>query len=391
MEHLRSSHAGALAAAQFQVRFDLPEMQRVAHWFGDELARSIVADRAALAIAKLPGATLDLVTPNAIHLRFAAPSTALAEQHLGAALCAIREPLTVAGAAFVCRIEAALSITGQNPLAMREQAGDAPSRPDSEPDTMFARRLGLLKGLFEGLPGGAVDLEYQPKADMRDDGISSVEALLRWRLADGSFANTGELIALAEVSGDIRDITLWTLTRAVRDLAALQAAGHMTTIFVNVSADLLSDADIRDRIIAAAHETGCRLGIEVTETAALHDPAVAIANLQAIAAANVPVAIDDFGSGLSSLEYLQQLPACEVKIDRNFIAGLSKSNRNPLIVRATIDLAHAMEMKVTAEGVEDGMSLLTGAAPAHVTLDWVLTQEWPLCREGQRRLIGMFG
>jgi EAL domain-containing protein (putative c-di-GMP-specific phosphodiesterase class I) len=87
------------------------------------------------------------------------------------------------------------------------------------------------------------------------------------------------------------------------------------------------------------------------------DPTTAIAHLNRIADAGVKIAIDDYGSGLSSLAYLKQLPAHELKIDRMFVSGLTESHRDPLLVRSSIDLAHAMEMQVTAEGVDDPISL----------------------------------
>ena len=100
-----------------------------------------------------------------------------------------------------------------------------------------------------------------------------------------------------------------------------------------------------------------RIGFEITETAVIRDPDAAMANLEAFTQAGIKIAIDDYGSGWSSLAYLKQLPANELKIDRMFISGLTDSHRDPLLVRSSIDLAHALEMQVTAEGVDDAMSL----------------------------------
>ena len=97
--------------------------------------------------------------------------------------------------------------------------------------------------------------------------------------------------------------------------------------------------------------------MEITETAVISHPDVALRNLRAFADAGIGVAIDDYGSGLSSLAYLKMLPAGELKIDKAFILGLTSSHRDPLIVRSTIDLAHALEMEVTAEGVDDPTAL----------------------------------
>jgi diguanylate cyclase len=187
--------------------------------------------------------------------------------------------------------------------------------------------------------------------------VHSVEALLRWRRHDGSLAHTGNLIELIETTGAIRDVTLWTLRQAIGDSKRLFQEGHDLTIFINMSGGLLSDTTYCQSVQKLVESANCNIGIEITETAVINDPATAIENLREFARAGISVAIDDFGAGLSSLEYLQQLPACELKIDRGFIAKLSSSNRNPLIVKATIDLAHALEMKVTAEGVDDPLGL----------------------------------
>jgi EAL domain-containing protein (putative c-di-GMP-specific phosphodiesterase class I) len=107
--------------------------------------------------------------------------------------------------------------------------------------------------------------------------------------------------------------------------------------------------------------SGARLGFEITETSVIRDPESAIRNLQIFADIGIVIAIDDYGAGLSSLAYLKQLPASELKIDKLFVTQLTSSNRDPLIVRSTIDLAHALEMEVVAEGVETpaAMALLS--------------------------------
>jgi EAL domain-containing protein (putative c-di-GMP-specific phosphodiesterase class I) len=102
---------------------------------------------------------------------------------------------------------------------------------------------------------------------------------------------------------------------------------------------------------------GAKIGFEITETAVIRDPESAIANLRTFADIGVPLAIDDYGAGLSSLAYLKRLPASELKIDKLFVTQLTSSNRDPLIVRSTIDLAHALDMEVTAEGVETPAAL----------------------------------
>lgn len=104
-------------------------------------------------------------------------------------------------------------------------------------------------------------------------------------------------------------------------------------------------------------DSGARLGFEITETAVIKEPEKAIEHLEMLAQMGVQIAIDDYGAGLSSLAYLKKLPASELKIDKGFVLQLTSSNRDPLIVRSTIDLAHALDMEVTAEGVETPAAL----------------------------------
>ena len=129
-------------------------------------------------------------------------------------------------------------------------------------------------------------------------------------------------------------------------------------IFINISGQLLSDAHFVETVCAIVEANpDAKLGFEVTETSVIRDPECAIANLNRFDAIGVRISIDDYGAGLSSLAYLKQLPARELKIDKLFITHLTSSNRDPLIVRSTIDLAHALDMEVVAEGVETGATL----------------------------------
>lgn len=217
--------------------------------------------------------------------------------------------------------------------------------------------VALVRDLRRAIEADELRLHYQPKLRSRTGAIDSAEALLRWPRADGGLVSTERVIRLAESTGAIRDLTEWVVDRAVSDQARLAAAGHDLTVYVNVSGVLLPDAHfIRALLIKLAAADG-RIGLEVTETAVIQDPDAALANLRALADAGVRIAIDDYGSGLSSLSYLKQLPAAELKIDRMFISGLTESHRDPLLVRSSIDLAHALDMEVTAEGVDDPLAL----------------------------------
>lgn len=215
----------------------------------------------------------------------------------------------------------------------------------------------LMRLLPSALETGEVSLHYQPKLDARDNAIRGAEALFRWFHPLRGLIQTDKLIALAEETGAIRDITEWVIARAVADQKRIAADGFDLEICINISGQLLSNKAFFERALALTAHAAGRIGFEITETAVIGDPEAALAHLRAFAEAGIKIAIDDYGSGLSSLAYLKELPAHELKIDRMFVSGLTDSHRDPLLVRSSIDLAHALEMEVTAEGVDDAMSL----------------------------------
>jgi EAL domain-containing protein (putative c-di-GMP-specific phosphodiesterase class I)/GGDEF domain-containing protein len=221
-----------------------------------------------------------------------------------------------------------------------------------------AASLALLRDLRQAIDGDGLSLAYQPKLSLRDDKVRVVEALARWRHEDLGMIGPDRFVALAEETGLIDGLTRWVVRRAIRDRAQLVADGHGLSIHVNLSGNVVADegfaAWLLDEISGIPRGA---IGLEITETAIIDEPEKALRNLQAFAEAGVTIAIDDYGSGLSSLSYLKQLPAHELKIDKLFISQLTTSHRDPLLVRSTIDLAHALGMEVTAEGVEDSMTL----------------------------------
>lgn len=217
--------------------------------------------------------------------------------------------------------------------------------------------VAVLRDLRTAMDNGDLSLYYQPKLCAKTDTVTSCEALLRWHHQIHGLLRTDRLIEAAEVTGAIRDITYWVIERAIADQAAMKLRGRDIEIFVNISGIMLPERTFATWALAQVERATGRIGFEITETAVIKDPADAIANLQLFADACIKIAIDDYGSGLSSLAYLKQLPAHELKIDRMFVSGLTESHRDPLLVRSTIDLAHALEMHVTAEGVDNPMSL----------------------------------
>jgi EAL domain-containing protein (putative c-di-GMP-specific phosphodiesterase class I) len=218
-------------------------------------------------------------------------------------------------------------------------------------------RLTLMRELPRAIAQGEMFLQYQPKVHVRRQEIASAEALVRWQHPQRGLILPGDFISVAEEAGEIGALTMWTLRQVIADQRQLAAEGHDITLFLNISGMLLADADFVKEACAIVSLSGAKLGFEITETAVIRDPDSAIRHLQTFADIGVKLAIDDYGAGLSSLAYLKRLPANELKIDKMFVMQLTSSNRDPLIVRSTIDLAHALEMEVTAEGVETPSAL----------------------------------
>ena len=213
-------------------------------------------------------------------------------------------------------------------------------------------RLSLMRDLQQAIRNDEFQLFYQPKLRSRTAEVDAAEALLRWCHPVRGMVPPDLFIPLAEETGNIRALTEWVLKTAISDQARLLASGCHIKIDVNVSGILLPDLDFAAWVLALIPEASGIIGFEITETAMIGDPDGALANLQSFADAGIRLAIDDYGSGFSSLAYIQRLPVDELKIDKSFISGLATTQRDPLLVRSTIDLAHALDMEVTAEGVD---------------------------------------
>ncbi len=215
--------------------------------------------------------------------------------------------------------------------------------------------LSLLSELDAAMAAGRVWNAYQPKLDLRSGRIVGVEALVRWSHPSRGLIGPDQFIPLVEQHGRVRDLTDHVLAAALADADRWREQGHDLGMAVNVSATLLADAEFVALVRARLEACGLprdRITLEVTETAAMRNPEIAIAALESWRALGVQISIDDFGTGQSSLGYLQKLPATELKIDKSFIGALVGDRRNAVLVRSTIAMAHELGLNVVAEGVE---------------------------------------
>ncbi|MEJ2818154.1 EAL domain-containing protein [Caulobacter sp. CCG-8] len=220
-----------------------------------------------------------------------------------------------------------------------------------------AGNLSLMSEMLQGVATGALFLHHQPKLDLRTGAITGVEALVRWNHPARGLLRPDLFVGMAEETGHIRALTDCVIDRAILDQRALRDLGHDLTISINISGRLIDDAEFADRAIEKVAASGARFCFEITETAVIGNPDVALGVLAKLNAAGIPVSIDDYGSGLSSLAYLKQINADELKIDKAFVLSLENDTKDALLVKSTIDLAHSLGLKVTAEGVESREAL----------------------------------
>jgi len=212
----------------------------------------------------------------------------------------------------------------------------------------------LDHGMRQALASGRFRLHYQPQVELATGRIVGAEALIRWRDPTLGDVPPGTFIRVAEDTGFIIAIGDWVLAQAARQAAQWRKTGHVLPVAVNVSALQFRQPQFVDRVASVLTEHALPpslLELELTESL-LTDPDEALPRLQALAALGVQLSIDDFGVGYSSLAYLKRLPVGRLKIDRSFVMGLPDDERDAGIVRATVQMAHALGMGVIAEGVE---------------------------------------
>src|SRR3979409_1431947 len=201
--------------------------------------------------------------------------------------------------------------------------------------------------------------------DVRSANLTAVEALVRRPHPTRGLLAPAEFIPLAEQTRLIQPLSRWILAAALRQCAAWRAAGLDVPVSVNLSVYDLRDHDLPDLIDDALTKYGVppdRLRIEITESSLMANPPRAREILARLRARGVQVSIDDFGIGYSSLAYLKNLPVDELKIDRSFVHEMAIDPGSRAIVRAIIDLAEVLGLRVVAEGVEDEATLAALAA-----------------------------
>ncbi|WP_416467233.1 phosphodiesterase DibA [Pseudomonas sp. LFS044] len=198
---------------------------------------------------------------------------------------------------------------------------------------------------------------FQPVHDLFTSKMVGVEALVRWQHPLRGLVPPSEFIPIAERTGLIAEIDAWVLRESCRQMVRWQAEGRgLAFVAVNISSRLFGQRALYRQVAEVLHETGLApalLELEVTESAVMEDPEVALEQLHRLRELGLSLAIDDFGTGYSSLLRLKRLPVQKLKIDQGFVAGLPMDDDDVAIVRVIIALAHSMGMNVHAEGIEE--------------------------------------
>jgi diguanylate cyclase (GGDEF)-like protein len=231
---------------------------------------------------------------------------------------------------------------------------------DSEIDDE-GNRLRLVDELRVAVEAGEFALHYQPQLNLCTRTVSTVEALLRWPHPRLGLVPPLDFLPLAEEAGLMRALTTIVLDQALTQCAAWRASGHDLTVSVNISITNLLDAEFIDLVRGQllSHQLPASfLILEITETTIVRDFERCKSVIAELRGLGIGVSVDDFGAGFTSLAYLGNLAVSELKLDRTFITGLGTGQAtDAALVRATVDLGHALGLRVVAEGVEDNATL----------------------------------
>ncbi|MFL6720577.1 MAG: EAL domain-containing protein [Sphingomonas sp.] len=286
--------------------------------------------------------------------------------HLEALYALFRNPARVAGLsmdltiAFGVEVGSGRSIPNRLASALvaaEEAAHDGLKWKYHDPESLenASWKLSMLSQLDEAIDRGEVWVAYQPKLELATRRIIGAEALARWTHPEKGPIAASEFVAAAEQHNRIGKLTDFVLEKAVAAGAQINKRGSDFDVAVNLSARLLTDKGFTLRLAAllARHSLAPRhLTLELTETAALAGSGEGLDMIARLRDLGVNIAIDDYGTGLSTLDYLKKIPANEIKIDQSFVKGIRDNRSDRLMVQSTIGLAHSLGRKVVAEGVE---------------------------------------
>ncbi len=286
--------------------------------------------------------------------------------HIDALYALFRNPVRVVDLSVDLAISFGVEIGSARSLATRlasalvaadEAAHDGLKWKCHDPETMenASWKLSMLSQLDAAIDKGEVWIAFQPQLDLKSRRIVGAEALARWTHPDKGPIAATEFVAAAEQHDRIGKLTDFVLETAVAAAAGITRRGTDFRVAVNLSARLLVDKQFVMRVTAllARHNLDARqLTLELTETAELAASGDSLDTLNRLRDLGVEISIDDYGTGLSTLDYLKKVPASEIKIDQSFVKALCDNRSDRLMVHSTIGLVHSLGRRVVAEGVE---------------------------------------
>lgn len=250
-------------------------------------------------------------------------------------------------------------------IAMYEakQSGRGVAVYDRDLDANSPERLELIGGLRRAIEANELILHYQPKISLPDRKVIALEALVRWDHPQQGLICPDNFIPIGELGDAIISLTNWVIDRALTDICHWQENDLDLKVAINISALNIQDTDfVRSlRALTAKHNVSPhQIQLEITESVIMADSVRTLNTIRSLIEMGFSIAIDDFGTGYSSLAYLKKMQAEELKIDKSFVIDMVNDENDAVIVRSTIDLAHNLGLRVTAEGVEhlDALDLL---------------------------------
>ncbi len=218
----------------------------------------------------------------------------------------------------------------------------------------------LESDLKRAVADGDLEVHFQPKINLSTQEVSGVEALARWRTEDGRSQSPESFIPLAERTGTIVPLTWLVFDKVLEAVRSWKRFDEPLGLAINISPQIANHCEFFERLQNLRDElrrSHVRLVIELTEDSLLQGDSKSLSNLHKIRDLDVDLAIDDFGKGYSSLTYLKEVPATEIKIDKKFIEAIGVDKTDQQIVKAVIDISHALGMEVVAEGVDSAENL----------------------------------